>query len=149
MKKNIIIFFASFVLVLCLTTGCQKIKYKDDFRAPFLGRYQCTVEVFNQTLRCQDHELIHKEKINMTIQIVGDSYIAIKPYSFQKNEKKMPYDTLGYAGLDTRNGYEKFSLFGSANRSSYRWSSLLISQDSFNLYINEGCMYGYRIEGKK
>ena len=143
MKKNIIIFIASFVLVLCLTTGCQKIKYKDDFRAPFLGRYQCTVEVFNQTLSCYDHELIHKEKINMMIQIVGDSFIAIKPYSLTYDEKKIPYDTLRFRGKYT------FFLFENYGYGGDRTCYLAISNDSFYLDVYESCKYKYHINGKK
>jgi hypothetical protein len=37
----------------------------------------------------------------MTIQIVGDSFIAIKPYSLTYDEKKMPYDTLRFRGKYT------------------------------------------------
>ena len=37
----------------------------------------------------------------MTIQIVGDSFIAIKPYSLTYDEKKMPYDTLRFRGKHT------------------------------------------------
>ncbi len=139
-------------MVLCLTTGCQKIKYKDDFRAPFLGRYQCTVEVFNQTLRCQDHELIHKEKINMTIQIVGDSFIAIKPYSLTYDEKKIPYDTLRYKGKSATTVGKPYFIFDNYNLNPYaedRYCTVLTNHDSFSCIIIEGCTYTYYINGKK
>jgi len=98
--------------------------------------------VFNQTIRCQDHELIHQEKINMTIQIVGDSFIAIKPYSLTYDEKKMPNDTLRFRGKYT------FFLFDNYGNVGCRRCYLAISSDIFYLDVYETCEYKYHINGR-
>lgn len=139
-----------FLVIFFCCIACEKIKYKDDFRAPLLGKYKCNVEVLTKNVRCYDHELIHKEKLNQFIHIVDNSFIEVGPsYYYPDNSVHQNRDKLEYAGKFL-NGIDTFYTFDNFySMNAGRTCVLRISKDSFYFVIDQNCEFGYNISGKR
>jgi len=154
MKKNIIILIAGVVLAIGITTGCQKIKYKDDFRAPFAGKYACTLRVFKINMLRHEFNLLFSIPVTQSIKILGDSDLVLNQiYSVIYAKEKKGLDTVRfdyshsiYYGMDTIYYFQNYS------SQDYRFVDLTIKKDTISISINEednNDYYEYSITGVK
>ena len=154
MKKNIIILIAGVVLALGITTGCQKIKYKDDFRAPFAGKYACTLRVLKINMLRHEGNLLFSIPVTQTIKILGDSDLVLNQiYSVIYAKEKKGLDTVRfdyshsiYYGMDT------IYYFHNYRSQDYRFVDLTIKKDTLSISIHEednNDYYEYSITGVK
>lgn len=154
MKKKIIILIAGVVLAIGITTGCQKIKYKDDFRAPFAGKYACTLRVFKINMLRHEYNLLFSIPITQSIKILGDSDLVLNQiYSVIYAKEKKGLDTVRfdyshsiYYGMDTIYYFQNY------RSQDYRFVDLTIKKDTISISINEednNDFYEYSITGVK
>ncbi len=154
MKKNIIILIAGVVLAIGITTSCQKIKYKDDFRAPFAGKYACTLRVFKINMLRHEYNLLFSIPITQSIKILGDSDLVLNQiYSVIYAKEKKGLDTVRfdyshsiYYGMDTIYYFQNY------RSQDYRFVDLTIKKDTISISINEednNDFYEYSITGVK
>jgi hypothetical protein len=154
MKKNIIILIAGVVLALGIPTGCQKIKYKDDFRAPFAGKYACTLRVFKINMLRHEFNLLFSIPVTQSIKILGDSDLVLNQiYSVIYAKEKKGLDTVRfdyshsiYYGMDTIYYFQNY------RSQDYRFVDLTIKKDTIFISINEednNDYYEYSIIGVK
>ena len=154
MKKNIIILIAGVVLAIGITTGCQKIKYKDDFRAPFAGKYACTLRVLKINMLRHEGNLLFSIPVTQSIKILGDSDLVLNQiYSVIYAKEKKGLDTVRfdyshsiYYGMDTIYYFQNF------RSQDYRFVDLTIKKDTISISINEednNDYYEYSITGVK
>ena len=154
MKKKIIILIAGVVLAIGITTGCQKIKYKDDFRAPLVGKYICTVKAYNNDNDCYQKDLLLQTIMVEEVNIIGDSALAVTPLlSLKYNIADLPFDTVKFYRKSKFWGegdsVYSFNNFNLTSQRKVRECFLTIDKDSFYLYIDENCDYTYYLSGKK
>jgi hypothetical protein len=154
MKKNIIILIAGVVLALGITTGCQKIKYKDDFRAPFAGKYACTLRVLKINMLRHEGNLLFSIPVTQSIKILGDSDLVLNQiYSVIYAKEKKGLDTVRfdyshsiYYGMDTIYYFQNY------RSQDYRFVDLTIKKDTISISIHEddnNDYYEYSITGVK
>jgi len=154
MKKKIIILIAGVVLAIGITTGCQKIKYKDDFRAPFAGKYACTLRVLKINMLRHEGNLLFSIPVTQSIKILGDSDLVLNQiYSVIYAKEKKGLDTVRfdyshsiYYGMDTIYYFQNY------RSQDYRFVDLTIKKDTISISINEednNDYYEYSITGVK
>ena len=154
MKKKIIILIAGVVLAIGITTGCQKIKYKDDFRAPFAGKYACTLRVLKIDMLRHEGNLLFSIPVTQSIKILGDSDLVLNQiYSVIYAKEKKGLDTVRfdyshsiYYGMDTIYYFQNY------RSQDYRFVDLTIKKDTISISINEednNDYYEYSITGVK
>jgi len=155
MKKKIIILIAGVVLATGITTGCQKIKYKDDFRAPFAGKYACTLRVLKINMLRHEGNLLFSIPVTQSIKILGDSDLVLNQiYSVIYAKEKKGLDTVRfdyshsiYYGMDTTYYFQNYRSGGNT-RTVY----FTIKKDTISILINEddnNDYYEYSITGVK
>ena len=154
MKKKIIILIAGVVLAIGITTGCQKIKYKDDFRAPLVGKYICTVKAYSKDFDCQQNNLMHTSLVVQDVQVGNDSVLIVKPsVSLQYDIKTLNYDSVEFVKKGdwwgTKEPVFAYTTADWYTSDQYRQCDLSISKDSFYLRVIESCYYDYYITGNK
>ena len=154
MKKTLI--YSGMVFALLIgTIACKKQIDKDDFRAPLIGKYVCSVSAFNIDFDCYDKDLVRSMVVVQEVNFVNDSELVMKPtVSLQYDINTLPYDTVEYvvmAGTGGMNdafyGFDNYYLH--QHSSEHRVCYLAISEDSFKMDVFEGCYYHYFIKGKK
>ena len=154
MKKKIIILIAGVVLAIGITTGCQKIKYKDDFIAPFAGKYACTLRVLKIDMLRHEGNLLFSIPVTQSIKILGDSDLVLNQiYSVIYAKEKKGLDTVRfdyshsiYYGMDTIYYFQNY------RSQDYRFVDLTIKKDTISISINEednNDYYEYSITGVK
>jgi len=154
MKKKIIILIAGVFLAIGITTGCQKIKYKDDFRAPFAGKYACTLRVLKINMLRHEGNLLFSIPVTQSIKILGDSDLVLNQiYSVIYAKEKKGLDTVRfdyshsiYYGMDTIYYFQNY------RSQDYRFVDLTIKKDTIFISINEkdnNDYYEYSITGVK